>query len=423
MFKSQTFSNANHGFIYFNDFTLYGFGDNSYGQLGLGHCNDIKEPEFIMKDKDIIKIICSTYNTLLLKKDGSIYISGKTHGLVDETEISTFRYVYQDRNIKDVVFHKDIVCLLMMDNTGKILIRDKILELPHKNILNIFITDEYYYEGLYLYLKTSEIHILTITKNGEVSDSKYFKTIDNLKDIFYIKHKRCIITDKTIELHDENNVEVKYKGDDIRQVFANEKRTIVRKMDNAVYEINNGTENFTLSLMFGLAQQYLHLGNEQINSVKNIINPDNLLYLTNIDENDLIYNYYSSPLILTEISVESENNQCIDLLYDESSYKNKNFNQMIRKANNDTDILGKIIGKSDKINKQLPLIYEVPIKIFGSGSIKDSFDIKEYIYLPNYLKKSILFSSLCFYRYKVENHLNIPRFIRYLIFDWLIYIQ
>ena len=234
MFKPQTFSNAEHGFIYFNDNTLYGFGDNSYGQLGLGHNNTIDEPEIIMKDKDIVKIICSNSNTLILKSDGSIYISGICVGLKDKYHIFNFTLVYQDENIKDVVFNRYNICLLMINNTLKIIRKDKIVDLPFENIQNIFIINYNYHEYLYLYMYNDEIHNLLLA-NNTLSKAEYFKTIPNLKDIFYINYKLCVITNKAVELHTGNNVEIKYNGD-IDQVFANDKKIILRK-DSDIHEI------------------------------------------------------------------------------------------------------------------------------------------------------------------------------------------
>ena len=53
---------------------LYGFGDNSYGQLGLGHKNDVVEPTFIT---DKVKSVAPGRNhTVILKQDGSVWTSG-----------------------------------------------------------------------------------------------------------------------------------------------------------------------------------------------------------------------------------------------------------------------------------------------------------------------------------------------------------
>ncbi|MGQ3889835.1 hypothetical protein ACQUW5_12490 [Legionella sp. CNM-1927-20] len=57
---------------------IYAFGYNDYGQLGLGHCQNISSPTVIksLKSKQIIKIECWT-NTYFLSAHGEVYFSGK----------------------------------------------------------------------------------------------------------------------------------------------------------------------------------------------------------------------------------------------------------------------------------------------------------------------------------------------------------
>ena len=70
MFLSQPWSNAEHGFIYSEDGTLYGFGNNSAGQLGCGHQKGVSELKHILTDPDIIKIYVGSSWTIMLKRDG-----------------------------------------------------------------------------------------------------------------------------------------------------------------------------------------------------------------------------------------------------------------------------------------------------------------------------------------------------------------
>ncbi|WP_131782371.1 hypothetical protein [Legionella gresilensis] len=57
---------------------IYAFGHNDYGQLGLGHCQDVSSPTVIksLKYKRITKIACWT-NTYFLSEQGDVYFSGK----------------------------------------------------------------------------------------------------------------------------------------------------------------------------------------------------------------------------------------------------------------------------------------------------------------------------------------------------------
>ena len=69
-----------HNFIY-NGNELLGFGDNEYGQLGLGDNNNRNLPTLLMKDNTIRQIVCGGYHSFILKESGELFAFGNnTHG-------------------------------------------------------------------------------------------------------------------------------------------------------------------------------------------------------------------------------------------------------------------------------------------------------------------------------------------------------
>ena len=59
-----------HTIIYKNNGDVLVFGDNDYGQLGLGHNNNINIPTLLMNDTTIRNIICGGYHTIIYKDNG-----------------------------------------------------------------------------------------------------------------------------------------------------------------------------------------------------------------------------------------------------------------------------------------------------------------------------------------------------------------
>ena len=64
-----------HTLIY-DGYELYGFGDNYFGQLGLGDNINRNVPTLMMTDKSIRKIVCGCYHTLILKESGELFVFG-----------------------------------------------------------------------------------------------------------------------------------------------------------------------------------------------------------------------------------------------------------------------------------------------------------------------------------------------------------
>ena len=82
---------------------VYSFGDNYFGQLGIGNTNNQSNPQLMMNDQSIFSISCSAANTFIfLKKKGDeITILGTGKGyLVGGTEKTKPTIILKD--VKDI---------------------------------------------------------------------------------------------------------------------------------------------------------------------------------------------------------------------------------------------------------------------------------------------------------------------------------
>lgn len=70
--------NQNATFVLTEDGSLYGFGSNQKGQLGLGYCHNQKTPKLIFKKK-IDRIVQGYYNSIAITTEGSIYGWGRSY--------------------------------------------------------------------------------------------------------------------------------------------------------------------------------------------------------------------------------------------------------------------------------------------------------------------------------------------------------
>ena len=106
-----------------NDGTLWGCGANGYGQLGLGDTNNRNIFTQVTTDvNDIKQVYCGGYHTLMLKNDGTLWGCGNNEygqlGLEDSNNRNTFTQI--TNNVDDI---KSVYCggyhtlILKNDNT------------------------------------------------------------------------------------------------------------------------------------------------------------------------------------------------------------------------------------------------------------------------------------------------------------------
>lgn len=391
MFIPQTYSPARNCFLYFNDHTLYGSGKNDLGQLGLGHKNYVYEPTFIMTDPDIIKIFCSSEKSLLLKKDGSVWMT--------DDDSMKFNHLFTDPDIVDVVMIQWYIVILLNNGSVKVYCQNEFHTLYIADVCKIFVVSQPDNIFLYMYTKNNNIYKIPLVMT-ELSKPKYFKTIKDLTDLFVFENELFIVTLNTIEVHYDDQVFVKYQGSDIRRVIVSNNNLLLRKKDNSIHD-------YYINATFIVEKIVMMCNKPQLKKeLHNIAHSSWFKYKKDINKDDLLY-IHDVPLILSENSVDDLCIYTIDKL--DVKEKKEASSLMLQ-------ITNMLYGKKDC----LPLNYDTPIKIFNAGSVVYKFDPDNFFYLPSYLKRGIKFLVLYFKRYSVENGLNIPKFVRYLIYDWLI---
>ena len=107
-------------FIIKNDGTLWGCGDNSYNQLGLGDSTNRKTfTQITTNTNDIKSIYCGDYHTVILKKDGTLWGCGANGnyqlGLGDTTYRTIFTKITNDVKMAYCGYEHTII--LKNDNT------------------------------------------------------------------------------------------------------------------------------------------------------------------------------------------------------------------------------------------------------------------------------------------------------------------
>ena len=104
----SVYCGKDHTFILKNDGTLWGCGDNSYGRLGLGDFNNRTTFTQITANADDIKsVYCGWNHTLILKNDGTLWGCGQNNygqlGLGDATNRNVFTQITTNAdNIKSL---------------------------------------------------------------------------------------------------------------------------------------------------------------------------------------------------------------------------------------------------------------------------------------------------------------------------------
>ena len=99
----EIYCGMEHTLILKNDGTLWGCGDNEYGQLGLGDTtNRTTFTQITTNTDDIKSVYCGYYHTLILENDGTLWSTGYNDdgrlGLGDTTNRTTFTQVTTNTN-------------------------------------------------------------------------------------------------------------------------------------------------------------------------------------------------------------------------------------------------------------------------------------------------------------------------------------
>ena len=112
---------SRNSFIIKNDGTLWGCGENSYGQLGLEDTSNRKTFAMIgINTNDINSVYCGDYHTFILKNDGTLFGCGYNAygqlGLGDTNNRTTFTIISNVNDVKSIYCGVD--CTFMLKNDG-----------------------------------------------------------------------------------------------------------------------------------------------------------------------------------------------------------------------------------------------------------------------------------------------------------------
>ena len=119
----EIYCGLDHTIILKNDGTLWGCGNNQFGQLGLGDTTNRSTFTQITTNTDNIKeIYCGFYHTLILKNDNTLWGCGYNYysnlGLGDTTNRNTFTQITTNTDdIKEVYYGGHHTFILKNDNT------------------------------------------------------------------------------------------------------------------------------------------------------------------------------------------------------------------------------------------------------------------------------------------------------------------
>lgn len=194
-----------HSFLLDNYDNLYGTGFNDYGQLGLGHKNNIFKFQKIDHNCGIIKqLITSEYNTYLLNTNNELFSCGSNYfyqlGLknVDKNDcvLSFTKIEYNFGVIKKICCFSNIIYILNTENNIFVIGHDK-----NKKTKNIIKKIKKNLGEIKYICGSSEAEFIINTKNDlYVKGDNHFGnmfTCDNVehKNFFLCKHN-CGTIDK-----------------------------------------------------------------------------------------------------------------------------------------------------------------------------------------------------------------------------------
>ena len=117
--------NENHTIIYKDNGDVLVFGYNQCGELGLGNNHNVYTPTLLMNDNNIRNIICGEHYTIIYKDNGDVLVFGDNNygqlglglypGCVDSPIL-----LMNDKSIKNIICGK--LHTIIYKNTGDILV-------------------------------------------------------------------------------------------------------------------------------------------------------------------------------------------------------------------------------------------------------------------------------------------------------------
>lgn len=427
MFEPQLSTYATHGFIYLNDGSLYGFGNNSHGELGLGHQNEVKDMVYVMTDPNIKKIVCANKKSLILTRDGTLKLVGLYQKLIFK------EFVELIDNVDDVYVCPGHIFVLISDKVYTFISDENIFRSIAHNIDKIFCS-----LNLFVLVRSTQLYKYMLDEKKLI----FVQSVKNLKGVYEVGQHLIFWTgDKIIT----ETQECLFQSSKIRHVVAGSEHLIILTTDGEIYGLGNNrygglclTEQMKFSggICLKSFRQTKEIKRELIEIPSTImldscqlllkdmtilnctVTRDSTVILREQSDCDLEFvivdNY---GLLEVDIDLMRTLNIIMGLQgLQIDDLKNFDINSITDDSVNKCLLDFMMNFKLDIVElkvKQFPYFLEdsnLWIRILGSGTTK-TFDPDEFRFYPQNLRRYILFILFCF---KSTHHINIrlPKFIR-----------
>ena len=122
-----------HSMIYKKNGDIFVFGQNGFGQLGLGHTNNQYNP-VLLKNIQNAKIYSAYVTSIILENNGDVYIFGSGYNMINDRSIECYykpKLLLNDPEIKHM--YCGIGYLIMLRNNGDLILLGMIVNLKRNN--------------------------------------------------------------------------------------------------------------------------------------------------------------------------------------------------------------------------------------------------------------------------------------------------
>lgn len=405
MISPQLFNMAKHGFIYFENGDLYGFGNNSHGQLGIEKTDEYIY-KYILTDSNIVKIVVGSDNSYILKRNGQLYGAGNDQAM-------GWKEIFEEE-ISEIVCGEVYDCVLKTN--GQVWYFNSIISEWYyidslTEIKSLYLVDEF----LYAYKTNKVLYRIKLNENTQTLEE--LGVIDNLKGIFKCMKIIFIWHDNSLSMiYDSNNITLKnktciYESDDLLYVMANNLYICIINKDHSIYRIQPKpilSPDLLITSIIS-AQQHIALNLSNYNFDTEIINAnisgfylghDFLLYMKKT-------NYYTDVEFEEIVCWENSFNIPIDIPI---------FNTQLKSCVSLMQSVSTLFkAHSQPIHKLWPQYYDSDqcIRILGAGTYSPLLNINLSDYYPKKTK-----TRMTYILWTLKQFSCLPKYMKYKIVEF-----